>query len=186
MTVSLYYRVVPTVFGAFSLLWRESAGKSRIFRIILSNNEDLVLRIIQNTYLNARQYVNPIILHQLKLMQRFLSGKNVKFDLNLLALETCSEFQKRVLLTENGIPRGWVSTYGRIGRYVGMNRGARAIGNALATNPFPIIIPCHRAIRSDLTLGGYQGGMDMKRTLLEFEGIKISKKGKVITAKYYY
>jgi methylated-DNA-[protein]-cysteine S-methyltransferase len=119
-------------------------------------------------------------------MQTFLSGQWVKFDLNLLAFETCSNFQQRVLLAENSIPRGWVSTYGRIGKYIGVNRGARAVGNALACNPFPIIIPCHRAIRSDRTLGGYQGGMEMKRALLEFEGIKISKTGKVITLRYYY
>ncbi|MCJ7656672.1 MAG: MGMT family protein [Candidatus Atribacteria bacterium] len=56
----------------------------------------------------------------------------------------------------------------------------------MACNPFPIIIPCHRAIRSDRTLGGYQGGMEMKRALLEFEGIKISKTGKAITPRYYY
>ena len=186
MAPSYNYLIISTAFGAFSLLWRESGGKSKIFRITLSKNEDLALKNIQNTFSNVHQSINPTILRQVKLIQRFLSGQKVKFNLNLLALETCSEFQKRVLLTENGIPRGWVSTYGRIGRYVGMNRGARAIGNALATNPFPIIIPCHRAIRSDLTLGGYQGGIDMKRTLLEFEGIKISKKGKVITAKYYY
>ena len=186
MAASYYYLIIPSVFGAFSILWRESGGKSKIFRIILSKNQDSALKLIQNTFSIACQSSNPTILHLVSLMQSFLSGKLVEFDLNLLAFETCSNFQQRVLLAENSIPRGWVSTYGRIGKYIGINRGARAVGNALAGNPFPIIIPCHRAIRSDRTLGGYQGGVEMKRALLEFEGIKISETGKVIVPRYYY
>lgn len=186
MAVSYHYLIVPTVFGAFSILWRETGGKSKIFRIILSENKDSAFKLIQNTFSNTSQSSNPTILHMANLMQSFLSGQEVKFNLSLLALEICSDFQQRVLLAEKDIPRGWVSTYGRIGKHLGINRGARAVGNALASNPFPIIIPCHRAIRSDQRLGGYQGGMEMKRALLEFEGIEISKKGKVITSKYYY
>jgi len=186
MDASDYYLITPSIFGSFSILWRESGGKSKIFRIILSENIDSASELIQNNFSAACQSSNPTILHLANLMQSFLSGQLVKFDLNLLAFETCSNFQQRVLLAENNIPRGWVSTYGRIGKYIGVSKGARAVGNALAGNPFPIIIPCHRAIRSDRTLGGYQGGMEMKRALLEFEGIKISKTGKVITPRYYY
>ena len=136
-----YYLIIPSVFGAFSMLWRESGGKSKIFRIILSENQDSALKLIQNNFSTACQSSNPTILHLVDLMQGFLSGQSVKFDLNLLAFETCSNFQQRVLLAENSIPRGWVSTYGRIGKHIGVNRGARAVGNALACNPFPIIIP---------------------------------------------
>jgi methylated-DNA-[protein]-cysteine S-methyltransferase len=67
-----------------------------------------------------------------------------------------------------------------------VNNGARAVGSALAGNPFPIAIPCHRAIRSDYKLGGYQGGVEMKGALLKNEGFKISKSGKVITDRFYY
>lgn len=186
MDASYYYLIAPSIFGAFSILWREFLGKSKIFRIILSENIDSASELIQNNFTTASQSSNPTILHLTNLMQSFLSGQLVKFDLNLLAFETCSTFQQRVLLAENNIPSGWVSTYGRIGKYIGVSKGARAVGNALAGNPFPIIIPCHRAIRSDLTLGGYQGGVEMKRALLEFEGIKISKTGKVMTPRYYY
>ncbi|MCK4480435.1 MAG: MGMT family protein, partial [Candidatus Lokiarchaeota archaeon] len=84
------------------------------------------------------------------------------------------------------IPRGWVSTYKRIANQIGVNNGARVVGNCLAKNPFPIIIPCHRAIKTDGNLGGYQGGIKMKRALLEMEGIEISEKGKAITDRIYY
>ncbi len=89
-------------------------------------------------------------------------------------------------MAEYGIPRGSVSTYGRMAAHLGIPGGARAVGNALATNPFPIVIPCHRAIRSDGTLGGYQGGLAMKRILLEQEGVVIDDRGRVRSTKLYY
>ncbi|MHA1663588.1 MAG: methylated-DNA--[protein]-cysteine S-methyltransferase, partial [Candidatus Thorarchaeota archaeon] len=55
----------------------------------------------------------------------------------------------------------------------------RAVGNALARNPFPIIVPCHRAIRSDRTLGGFQGGLKMKRRILEMEGVEFDSTSRV-------
>jgi methylated-DNA-[protein]-cysteine S-methyltransferase len=91
-----------------------------------------------------------------------------------------------VLLAEYEIPRSWVSTYGRIARSLGIPDGARAVGGALSRNPFPIIIPCHRAIRSNGELGGFQGGLRMKRALLELEGIGFSAEGKVLTERIYY
>ena len=80
-----------------------------------------------------------------KRIQNFLSGKRIEFELNNIALEACTTFQKMVLLAEYKIPRGWVSTYGRIAHFLGIPAGARAVGRALSTNPFPILIPCHRA-----------------------------------------
>ena len=109
----------------------------------------------------------------------FLDGADVRFSLEHVRLDLCPPFQRKVLLAEYGIPRGRVSTYRRIAAHLGVARGARAVGNALATNPFPIVIPCHRAIRSDGTLGGYQGGLAMKRVLLEQEGVDIDERGRV-------
>ena len=91
-----------------------------------------------------------------------------------------------MLLAEYDIPRGWISTYKRIAGHLGITNGARVVGNSLAKNPFPIFIPCHRAIRSDGALGGYQGGLAMKRALLELEGIEFSTDGKVLTDRIYY
>jgi methylated-DNA-[protein]-cysteine S-methyltransferase len=115
----------------------------------------------------------------------FLSGENIKFKLGLLDFERCSDFQKKVLLTEYGIPRGYISTYGRIAGFIGKPLSARAVGRALATNPFPILIPCHRAVRSDGSLGGYQGGKEMKQRLLEMEGIRMHG-SKILMEKVYY
>ena len=103
-----------------------------------------------------------------------------------MTLERCPPFQRQVLLAESGIPRGWVSTYGRIANHIGVPKGARAVGNALARNPFPLIIPCHRAVRADGSLGGFQGGPEMKRALLEMEGVEFLPTGRVSPARIYY
>jgi methylated-DNA-[protein]-cysteine S-methyltransferase len=63
---------------------------------------------------------------------------------------------------------------------------ARAVGHALALNPFPLIIPCHRAVRSDGGLGGFQGGLAMKRKLLELEGIAFSPSGKAQVNDWWF
>ena len=119
-------------------------------------------------------------------IEAFLSGENIKFSLEVVRMDLCSGFQQDVLRAEHGIPRGAVSTYQRIARHLGNSSGARAVGNALANNPFPIIIPCYRAIRCDRTLGGYQGGITMKRALLEMEGIDFDDTGRIATENLFY
>jgi methylated-DNA-[protein]-cysteine S-methyltransferase len=84
-----------------------------------------------------------------------------------------SNFEKMVLRKVAEIPLGKVATYGEVARAVGHEKAARAVGNALAKNPFPITIPCHRVIKGDLTLGGYTPGVEKKRILLEMEGVEI-------------
>ncbi|NLF40457.1 MGMT family protein [bacterium] len=116
----------------------------------------------------------------------FLSGDAITFSLEMVRMDLCTAFQQRVLRAEHAIPRGKASTYGLIAKHLGMPKSARAVGTALATNPFPLIIPCHRAIRSDGTLGGYQGGLAMKRALLEMEGIAFSDSRGVEPAYFHY
>jgi len=79
------------------------------------------------------------------------------------------------------IPRGMVSTYAEIAKSLGSN-AYRAVGNAMAKNPYPVSVPCHRIVRSDGTLGGYALGVSKKKQLLKKEGIKI-KNNKVIDFK---
>ena len=141
---------------------------------------------VQRTFIYIKRLSQPNITELSKQIQSFLKGETANFDLSIIALDECSEFQRTVLLAEQKIPRGWVSTYGRIARSLEIISGARAVGSALSKNPFPIIIPCHRAIRSNGELGGFQGGLQMKRALLEFEGVKFSTLGRVITDRVYY
>jgi methylated-DNA-[protein]-cysteine S-methyltransferase len=118
-------------------------------------------------------------------IQSFLAGHDVQFEIDLLDLGRCPPFQRRVLLAEHGIPRGYVSTYGRIARYLGNPCAARAVGNALARNPFPPVIPCHRALRSDGRPGGFQAGLDLKRRLLDMEGVRFREDGRVLMERVW-
>jgi methylated-DNA-[protein]-cysteine S-methyltransferase len=91
-----------------------------------------------------------------------------------------------VLRAEHAIPRGSVSTYQLIAAHLGSANGARAVGNALAKNPFPLIVPCHRAVRSTGHLGGFQGGLEMKRALLEMEGVGLDDVERVVVERFHY
>ena len=180
------YLLVPSAFGTLSIVWREAEAGPRVHRVFLPDERSPARDVCQMAYPDAILRSRPAIADLGERMQRFLAGDAVAFELSLLALERCSEFQRRVLLAEYQIPRGWVSTYGRIARRLGVPGGARAVGGTLARNPFPIVIPCHRAIRSDGQLGGFQGGPRMKRALLELEGVAVSPMGRVLTDRLYY
>ena len=174
----LRFHRFPTAFGEFTLVWGEPHTVNRIY---LPGRDTTMAK----DYPGAKQEADPNIMQLAESISRFLAGKDVHFSLDAVALETCSEFQRRVLLAEYGIPRGQVSTYQRIAEHIRCPGGARAVGGALASNPFPIIIPCHRAVRSDGGLGSYQGGLEMKRRLLEMEGVGFSG-GRVTMSRVYY
>ncbi|MCW3130296.1 MAG: MGMT family protein [Methanophagales archaeon] len=94
-----------------------------------------------------------------------------------------TSFQEAVLNMVKQIPRGKVTTYGEIGREItGSVRAARAVAQAVARNPYPIIIPCHRVVRSDGNVGGYCSGIEKKIKLLRAEGVEI-KGRKVVKFK---
>jgi len=87
-------------------------------------------------------------------------------------LRSVTEFERAVLLKALEIPRGEVRTYGWIAAAIGRPGAVRAVGSALRKNPVPVLIPCHRVVRSDGHLGEYAlGGSDAKRTILASEGI---------------
>jgi O-6-methylguanine DNA methyltransferase len=99
----------------------------------------------------------------------YLAGRRPDFDCRL-DTEGLSEFGRSVLEATRRIPYGTLRSYKSIAREIGSPRATRPVGQALARNPLPIVIPCHRVVNSDGTLGGYSGGgPDMKRRLIAIE-----------------
>jgi O-6-methylguanine DNA methyltransferase len=96
------------------------------------------------------------------------SGKLGRLPVDLTGL---TEFQRAVLLKTAEIPPGEVRSYGWIAREIGKPGAVRAVGSALNRNPVPVLIPCHRVSRSDGHIGEYAYGVEMKRGLLEHEGL---------------
>ena len=80
-------------------------------------------------------------------------------------------FEKDVYKVVSGIPRGQTRSYAWVAKKIGRPRGARAVGNALNKNPYPIAVPCHRVIKSDGSIGGFFRGVHAKRRLLASEGV---------------
>lgn len=155
-----------------------------IVRVFLPNQRRLFMSSVYKDS-ELKQRPNRVIRALCSKISALLNGQSVDFDLGRLDWSQAYHFQKRVLLMEQKIPRGLVSTYGRLAKKLGNPRAARAVGTALARNPFPLIIPCHRAIRSDGSLGGYAGGLAMKKKLLEFEGVPFGEHGRVVTEKFW-
>jgi len=88
-------------------------------------------------------------------------------------------FQKKVLELTKKIPKGKVATYGLLAKMLGDVYLSRAVGNALNKNPFPIVVPCHRVVRSDGFVGGFAKGTEAKVKLLKEEKVMINSKNKI-------
>ena len=99
----------------------------------------------------------------------YLAGTRRSFDLSL-DLSRGTSFQQKVWQTLRGISYGRLRSYQWVALRVGGSQYARAVGNAVGANPMPIVIPCHRIVAQDASLGGFSGGLPTKRKLLTLEG----------------
>jgi methylated-DNA-[protein]-cysteine S-methyltransferase len=102
-------------------------------------------------------------------MRALVSGRPLEGEL-ALDWEDITPFRREVLEECARIPVGETRTYRWLAERVGRPRGARAVGRVMATNPWPLLVPCHRVVGSDGTLHGYGGGLPMKDALLRAEG----------------
>jgi methylated-DNA-[protein]-cysteine S-methyltransferase len=110
----------------------------------------------------------------------YFSGARREFSVPL-DLSRTTPFRRRVLERLATVPYGTVTTYGALARAV--RTGPRAVGGALGSNQVPVIVPCHRVIAADGTLGGFGGGLARKRTLLALEGNDDVERGRVVAAR---
>lgn len=127
--------------------------------------------------LSPRIVEAPAALDPLKReLEEYFDGRRRTFDIPL-DWSLMSPFTKRVLRATAGIPYGGVLSYMEVAGEAGSPRGSRAAGNALGANPMPIVIPCHRVLHSGGRIGGYGGGLERKRWLLELEGALTPRMG---------
>jgi len=106
-------------------------------------------------------------------LEAYFRGEQVSFDEWTLDASAGTLFQRRVWAITRAIPRGQTRTYGDLARAAGSPGGARAVGQSMARNPWPIIVPCHRVVGSNGRLTGFGGGLEMKQRLLDMEGAMI-------------
>jgi methylated-DNA-[protein]-cysteine S-methyltransferase len=134
------------------------------------SEEDFVARLEKRHHARLERSPSRVASATVQLREYF-SGIRDHFEL-ALDLRSLTPFQRAVLVAIQQVPPGGTISYGGLARHIGKPGSARAVGQALGSNPIPIIIPCHRALAADGSLGGYsgRGGVRAKRTLLELEG----------------
>ena len=136
-------------------------------------NEDCKIEKILINFSNSKLDNDRIVYKENKYIRKSVTkalNKNVKFD-NLLILEKGTDFQRKVWRAIYNTPTGSTITYKGIGKIIS-NKGYRAIGQACKNNPFPVLIPCHRVVSKN-GIGGFAYSTEIKKKLLNFEGVDI-------------
>ena len=119
----------------------------------------------------VRTDASPVLEQAERELKEYFAGERKVFSVPVCLKGT--PFQMRVWNALRGIPYGETVSYGEVAHRIGNPRACRAVGMANHRNPIPIVIPCHRVIGADGGMTGYGGGLEIKRRLLELEGIHV-------------
>jgi methylated-DNA-[protein]-cysteine S-methyltransferase len=139
--------------------------------ILPQKSKRAVFQQVKAPYILAKESDSSTLSDLSRRLRLYFSGVVVSFP-DKLDLSGSTSFQQRVWKQTQTIPYGKTNSYAQIANHLGYYQAARAVGQALSKNPLPIIIPCHRVIRSDGDLGGFSAGLDMKKYLLRLESRK--------------
>jgi methylated-DNA-[protein]-cysteine S-methyltransferase len=159
------YRTIDSPVGSL-LVASTEAGLVRIAYAV--ENHDRVLQALADRIsprvLNAPARLDPIA----RELDEYFAGDRQTFDV-ALDWQLSAGFRNTVLRHLSEISYGHTASYAAVAQLAGNANAVRAVGSACGHNPLPIVVPCHRVVRSDGTMGGYLGGAEAKRTLLELE-----------------
>jgi methylated-DNA-[protein]-cysteine S-methyltransferase len=147
--------------------------ESPVGRLVLESDGDVLIGIWLPTQAAGKRRskgddVPTVIKETATQLEEYFAGERTDFDVTMELDGT--EFQRSVWRELTRIPYGTTISYKELARRVGRPNGPRAVGQANGRNPIPIIVPCHRVVASD-GIGGYGGGLPMKRALLAVEGV---------------
>lgn len=185
-TTQILLTTAPCPFGDSVLAWVEEP-RTTILKVFLPGEREakqLAWACYPDSLLvEGNSLPLPLMQARAFIIALFKGTQTEPFPLSMLDLERLSPFQQTVLRTEAQVRRGEICTYQQLAQAAGHPKGSRIAGQALARNPFPLLIPCHRAIGSDGSLTGYQGGLAMKRYLLEREQVPFLDDGRVDLAR---
>jgi methylated-DNA-[protein]-cysteine S-methyltransferase len=162
------YRTIESGLGTFVLFARED-HLSRL-ELFTGGTQEATAMVTQELPepINTPEILENVV----HLLARYVEGEEVEFDVPV-DLTALKPFTARVLTEIRRIPYGKTASYGTIARRLGQPNAARAVGQALKRNPIPVVIPCHRVVSYDGSLGGFSMGLDMKRRLLSIEGVHV-------------
>ncbi len=180
----MYYQIIKANKEEIGLVWQFVCARPQVEYIYLpcpiEPLKDKIIKDFPEVKKEARRIPGDIA----QQIAQLYSGSKINFDHSLLNFAKLTKFSALVLKQTGKIPQGKVDTYSGLAAKIGSPGAARAVGTVLANNPFPIAIPCHRVVRSDGSLGGFGGGILMKKELLNKEGVMLDKKNRV-AAKWF-
>ncbi|GAA1416127.1 methylated-DNA--protein-cysteine methyltransferase [Glutamicibacter uratoxydans] len=163
--VDISYRIVDSPIGRLLLAGTE-AGLVRV--AFETEGHEHILEVLAEK-ISPRILKNPRNFDRVAYqLEQYFDGTLHDFDLPL-DLQLSTAFRRQVQLELGNIGYGQTRSYLQVAEHIGKPKAVRAVGSACATNPLPIVLPCHRVLRSDGSLGGYLGGLDVKTTLLRLE-----------------
>ena len=164
-SAKLNFILFDTCLGCMGIL-SSPQGLRRII-LPLRTREEVISQAKAHDY-TAESYTSDTPGDLPQRLKRYLAGEQVDFP-DRLDLAGATHFQQSVWQVVQAIPYGETKSYAWVASRLGSTKFARAVGQALAKNPLPIIIPCHRVISSDGSLGGFSGDLEVKRYLLCLE-----------------
>ncbi len=184
---TLYYRLIASSLGTVAVVWLFEEDSPMIVDVQLPRNNVSTMERLREYHGDVTEGSHKDLDEICNCIGAFLEGTCVDFPVDCLGVDRCYDFQKRVLRETMRIPRGSVTSYGDLARRISAPRAARAVGSALAKNPFPLIIPCHRVVKANGFIGQFGGetGLGLKKDLLELEGVQIDDRGMIAPAFFW-
>ncbi len=177
----LFYDVITTSIGNIGIVWYiHKKNHPKFKRIFLPAQRSSQAKRIKNIFPSAKRAASKKIFNEIYCLKKLCDGETAYLPRKYFDVNNFTIFEKRILDILCKIPHGKVLTYSELAHKAATSSGARAVGNVLAKNPFPIIFPCHRIICSDGSIGGFQEGTELKRKLLKREGVLFDNKEKLI------
>jgi methylated-DNA-[protein]-cysteine S-methyltransferase len=166
MAKDVKYTIFKTKWGYFGL----AANEKGLARTVLPCSSQKIIKKHLLAGLEKPQFDKNLLKPLQNKIIAYFEGKPAKFD-TPLALNNLPPFFRKVLAACKTIPSGQTVSYSQLARMLGKPNAGRAVGNALARNPVPLIIPCHRVIRRDGSLGSFSayGGTNTKKKLIGLE-----------------
>ena len=169
------YNIFNTAFGFAAVLFQKDPFLVKQVFLPCDNKRWLIQKIqttspaAEMTTAEAKLFCNQI--------QAYFEGIPVRPKWELLDMSSLTPLQQGVLRTVGAIPYGQTKTYGQIARQIGRPKACRFIGATMHRNPIPVVIPCHRVVLADGSVGGFGGGVAVKKRLLALEKMSLNRTG---------
>ena len=168
------YALFDTDFGMCGIAWSSSG----IVRLVLpeATPEDTETRLRRQAMVDARAKPPAWVAAVIRTVQRYFAGEDVDLSDVPLDLSAEPEFERRVYDALRRVGRGTTTTYGGLAERAGSRGAARAVGRAMARNPVPVIVPCHRVLAAGGAVGGFSahGGVATKQRMLALERVTLA------------